>query len=162
LKNIRLRRADDKLVDIPAQSITTLIGLSGKPPESFPDAKAIVFYDFGLGTHTDLVVQSTQEIFGLIGLAPNFLPLHGPADTHYLRQESIVRMLEVDPEQNNGCHTQVHFRPGLQDDPKFEFVTETMAEIDKLRDSASVGEVLPPLPAPPALTPKPRTNRRNS
>lgn len=145
--NIRLNRADGKLVDLRINSVSALIGVSRNPPSDAPKTNTIIFYDFGLGTNVEFVTQSSVEVFQRMGLAPDWMPLHDEGDTHYLRQHSIVRMLEVEPDQSQGCHTQIHFKTGPNDTPKYVFVTETIAEIDQLRDPQ-------PQPQPP------RSNKR--
>lgn len=157
--NIRLHLENGRLIDLPANSVGSIIGVGNNPPSDRPDAKAIIFYDFGTDEQIAFVAEDSVTVFNLLqgaspAMAASWMPLHDAHDTHYLQAHSLVRMLEVDPEANAGCAMQIHFRPTPGGKPRFVFVVETMGDIDKMREPA-------PLPTPSAApAPAPRRGKK--
>lgn len=66
MPNIRLTKADERGLSVPAHSVISIVGVENEPNKPWPTAKSVVRYDYGSGVGFSFVVEAAPDVMAQV------------------------------------------------------------------------------------------------
>lgn len=66
MPNIRLTKADERGLSVPAHSVISIVGIENEPNKPWPTAKSVIRYDYGSGVGLSFVVEAAPDVMAQV------------------------------------------------------------------------------------------------